>query len=191
MMQSKTKLVFIILALPVIILYACKKYKDPPNAEPDPRLAERGFYCNDPRAINYNWNFPAISDSSICIYPVDSFVGTWTFHDTIYLQSGDTESVQIKQLIFTATEDTLKAHLAVNGWCGGNVPFYVTASKYNRADVDTIPGGTFGQFLCGVQTDTLNGFINKNTGDRNTMKIDFTINSPEGIKYHRGTAVRM
>jgi hypothetical protein len=187
MMQSKTKWVFV-LALPVMIFYACKKYKDPAIATLDPRLTNH--YCNDPDAINYNWNFPGIEDSTICIYPVDSFVGTWTFHDTIYLESGDTESVQIKQLVFSATEDTLKSHLAVNGWCGGNVPFYVTASKYNRADVDTIPGGPFGQFLC-AQTDTLNGYINKNTGDRNTMKIDFTINSAEGIKYHRGTAVRM
>lgn len=189
MMQSKTKLVFILLALTAIVFYACKKYKDPPNTNLDPRLAEKGYYCNDPRAVNYNWNFPAIEDSSVCIYPVDSFVGTWTFHDTIYLQSGDTESVQIKQLIFTSTEDTLKSHLAVSGWCGGNVPFYVTANKYSRADVDTFPGGIFGQYLC-AQTDTLNGSINKNTGDPNTMKIDFTINNQQGIKYHRGTAIR-
>jgi hypothetical protein len=187
MMRSKTKSVFILLALTVIVFYACKKYKDPPDATLDPRLTNH--YCNDPRAVNYNWNFPGIEDSSICIYPVDSFVGTWTFHDTVYLPSGDTESVQIKQLVFTSTEDTLKSHLAVAGWCGGNVPFYVTASKYNRADVDTFPGGPFGQYLCS-QTDTLNGSVNKNTGDPNTMKIDFTVNNQQGIKYHRGTAIR-
>lgn len=187
-MQSKTKLVFILFTLTAIVFYACKKYVEPPPATLDPRLTNH--YCNDPLAINYNWNFPGIEDSSICIYPVDSFKGAWLFHDTIYLQSGDTESVQLRQLVFTSTEDTTKTHLAVTGWCSGNTPFFVTANRYNRADVDTFPGGPFGQYLC-TQTDTLNGNINKNTGDPNTMKVDFTISSPEGIKYHRGTAVRM
>jgi len=179
----------LLMLVTAVAFYACKKYEDPANAEVDPRLAERGYYCNDPRAVNYNWNFPAVENNAICIYPVDSFTGTWVFHDTVYLQNGDTESVQLKQLVFTATEDTAKTHLAVSGWCGGNTPFNVTATKYGRADVDTFPGGPFGQYLC-AQTDTLNGYFNKNTGDPNTMKVDFTINNQDGIKYHRGTAVR-
>ena len=189
-MRSKTKLVLMLLALPAIVFYACKKYKDPPVTTLDPRLTNH--YCNDPRAVNYNWNFPGIDDSTTCVFPVDSFIGTWIFHDTIYLPSGDTQGTTIKQLIITSTEDTAKTHLAVAGWCGGNTPFNATANKYNRADVDTFPGGPFGQFLCS-QSDTLNGYFSKNPLDTLTysLKVDFTINSASGVTYHRGIATKM
>jgi hypothetical protein len=189
MMLSKTKLGLMLLLLPPIVFYACKKYKDPSAAVLDPRLTNH--YCNDPDAVNYNWNFPGIADSTVCFYPVDYFKGTWTFHDTVYLPSGDTASTSIKQLVFSSTEDTVKTHLAVTGWCGGNTPFYVTANKYYKAEVDTFPGGPFGQFLCG-QSDTLNGSFSKNTFDtiNNSMKVDLTINGSGGVTYHRGTAIK-
>lgn len=181
-----------LLALPVVILYACKKYTDPPVTGVDPRVKDKGFYCNDPRAVNYNWNFPAIADSSVCIYAIDSFKGNWMFYDTITQVSGDTIGTSIKQLSFTSTEDTARTHMAVTGWCSGTTPFYVTANNYGRADVDTFPGGAFGQFLCG-QTDTLNGYMVKNSDTPsfyNRMKISFTINNASGTTYHSGTAFK-
>jgi len=189
MMQPKTKLRLLAVALPLLVFYACTKYKDPPATGLDPRLTNH--YCNDPDAINYNWNFPGIADSTTCFYPVDSFKGTWNFYDTVYLPSGDTASISMKQLVFTPTEDSVKAHLAITGWCGNGSAIYVTANKYYRADVDTIPGGAFGQYLCGG-TDTLNGYFMRNTDDtlQRSMKVDLTINSSEGVTYHRGTAIR-
>lgn len=47
--------VFILLALSVSIFFSCEKWKDP-NPDVDPRITERK-YCNDPEAINYNWDF--------------------------------------------------------------------------------------------------------------------------------------
>lgn len=190
-MQPKIKWALILLLVPAIVFYACKKYKDPPTTGVDPGVKDRGYYCNDPRAINYNWNFPAVPDSSICIYAVDSFKGSWTFYDTITQPSGDTVGTSIKQLTFTSTEDTALTHLSVTGWCSGVTPFYMTANNYGRADVDTFPGGAFGQFLCG-QTDTLNGYAIKNSDSfvSNRMRITFTINGQGGITYHNGTAIK-
>jgi hypothetical protein len=188
-MQSKTKVGILLLILPALIFYACKKYKEPPTAVLDPRLTNH--YCNDPRAVNYNWNFPGIADSTTCIYAVDSFVGSWTFYDTLFLPSGDTAGINIKHLTFISTEDTTRTRLAVTGWCNGNAPFYVTANNYGRIDVDTFPGGPFGQFLCD-QTDTLNGYMLKNSDSttNNRMQINFTINNAGGTVYHRGTAIK-
>lgn len=180
-----------LLVLPAVIFYACKKYQDPPTLPLDPRLTNH--YCNDPRAVNYNWNFPGIADSTTCIFAVDSFKGTWIFYDTITQPSGDTVGTSVKQLLFTSTEDTVRTHLAVTGWCSGTTPFYLTANNYGRLDVDTFPGGAFGQFLCD-QTDTLNGYALKNSDSTaislNRMRVTFTINSQGGITYHNGTAFR-
>lgn len=189
MMQHKVKIWIVAAIIPAIVFIACSKYKDPPAAQPDPRLAD-SFYCNDSRAVNYNWGFPGVPDNSICIYPVDSFLGNWVFTDTLYLPNGDTAGTIIKNLTFTSTEDTTLTRLAVTGWCSNaGTPFYITANKYRLAEVDTMLGTYPGQYLCN-NTDTLNGTFNKNTGVVNTMKIELTITNAAGTVYHKGTATR-
>lgn len=186
MMHSKIKIVVLLAIVPVVVLFACKKYVDP--TAPDIDLGTRK-YCNDPRAINYNWGFPGKPDNTECVYPVDSFIGNWSFKDYVLLPSGDTDAIILRNLTFTSTEDTVLTHLAVTGWCGGNQPFYVTANKYGKLTLDTFPGSPQGQFLC-VNTDTAIGTLNKSSYVRDTMKVDITVTNGENIKYHRGLALK-
>ena len=183
-MQSKAKILLLTLSCSVAI-YACSKYKDPDPAQPDPRL--NNPYCNDSRAINYNWGFPGKPDNSVCIYPVDPFLGSWVLTDTIYLVNGDISGVQTKNLTFTATEDTILTHLSVSGWCGGTTPFYLTANKYRKAVVDTLLIGSIGQYLCN-NTDTLSGMM---TAKTDTFRIDLAITNASGTTYHKGTAIKL
>jgi len=187
MMLSKARILILGTVATVVVFIACSKYKDPPPAAPPPDLDN--FYCNDSRAVNYNWGFPGIPNNEICIYPIDSFLGTWTFYDTIYLPSGDTASTQIKTLVFTSTEDTVLSHMAVNGWCGA-WPLYVTANKYGRAETDTLPGN-MPQYLCGG-TDTLFGTFTRQTDtvSNNKMLVDLTVNTASGTANHRGIAIK-
>ncbi len=183
-MQSKVKILSLLAACCVVI-YACSKYKDPPPAQHDDRL--NNPYCNDPRAVNYNWGFPGTPDNSVCTYPVDSFLGSWLLNDTIYFPDGAVAGTLVKNLTFSKTEDTILTHLAVTGWCSGTAPFYVTANKYKKALVDTLLVGSPGQYLCN-NTDTLSGSL---TTQSDTIRIDFTITNAGGTTYHKGTAVKL
>lgn len=189
-MQTKTKLLIILLLAPALIFYACKKYQDPPDATFPSELTDH--YCNDPRAVNYNWNFPGIEDSLVCVFPVDSFQGSWTYYDTTYLPSGDTAGTAIRNLVFTSTEDSVKMHMTVAGWCSANATFNVTANKYNRSELDSLPGSYSGQFFCS-QADTAVGAFYKDVSDTtsfNKMVVDITVTSGETIQYHKGVAIR-
>jgi hypothetical protein len=189
MMRSKLKLILLAAIVPAVLFYACKKYEDPARPDIGNGLDGR-YYCNDPIAINYNWNFPGHPDNTKCIYPVDSFLGTWAFKDYVLLPNGDTDAVVDRMLTFVSTEDSIERHLAVTGWCTGNTPFYLTATKYGKAEVDTLPGGSPGQFLC-VTTDTLNGkFLKSAYQSGDSMKVDLSVSDVDGIKYHKGIAIK-
>lgn len=172
--------------LPLLTWYACTKYKDP--AKPDVNLERR--YCNNPLAFNYNWNFPGIADSSICLFPIDKFKGAWLFTDSVFTPDATLVEVLSKTLTFSATEDTLMQHMSVTGWCSGS-SIAVTANKYGRALSDTLiefsPGA---QMICG---DTLSGSFYTYPDSvllPATMKIDFTQSTIEGTRYHRGSAIK-
>lgn len=188
MMHSKLKPGLLIAVLSAVVLFACSKYKEPPPAGHYDELDKRP-YCNDPIAVNYNWGFPGVPDSTKCIYAVDSFEGSWLFKDTVLLPNNDIAEIVDRNLTFTSTEDTIKTHLAVTGWCNGNIPFYITANKYGRATIDSLPVGVPGQLLC-VSTDTLNGNFNKRPYGPDTMKIELTITNAGGTRYHKGIAIK-
>ncbi len=170
---------------------ACSKYKDPPRTGLDDRLDKH--YCNDPRSVNYNWGFPGIPDSTICIYPVDPFLGTWIFTDSVSRQGGDSVTVQVKTLVFASTEDTVLTHMAVHGLCSDSEPFYITANKHGFAYVDSLFEFNAGQLFCS-SGDTLTGFINFNTDSaaitRGTLMFNLSVSSADGIIYHKGAAVK-
>lgn len=186
MMPTKIKgLLLLLLMGTAATFYACSKYKDPPPGVPNDELKNRR-YCNDPRAINYNWGFPGTPDSTLCFFPIDSFQGAWKLYDTTLLPDGSISNTQVKNLVFTKSEDTLRTHLAVTGWCTGGMPFYITADKYNKAFVDTMLSGSPGQYICN-NTDTLSGELRQG---KDTLNIDFMITGATGTTYHKGTAVR-
>ncbi len=187
-MRSKLKLILLVVVAPALLFFACSKSKDPARPNLGNGLDGR-YYCNDPKAVNYNWGFPGHPDNNTCIYPIDSFLGTWAFKDYVLQPNGDTDAVIDRMLTLSSTEDTVHTHIAITGWCGGNVPFYITANKYGKAVVDTFPGSALGQFLC-VNTDTLNGNFIKAAYKGDSIKVDLTVNDAAGLKYHKGVAVK-
>lgn len=192
MENKKVKIIGLFAVAALVNVMACSKYKDPPETGLDDRLGTH--YCNDPRSVNYNWGFPGIPDNDICIYPIDSFLGTWLFTDSMSRQDGDSFIVQIRTLRFTATEDTALTHLAIYGLCDDDVtPVYVTANQYSVAYVDTLFEEGAGQLFCN-SADTLTGFINLSTdtavAPSGTMIFNLTVSTNEGIIFHRGTAIK-
>ncbi len=133
MMRNPTKLISIAAALTAVGFYACSKYKDPPKADP---VDTGSHYCNDSRAVNFNWGFPGIPDSTSCVFPVDSMLGSWVYTDSVFLPNGNLQGITIRNLSFAATEDSTLTHMAVSGWCTGS-PVAITINKYGQAYVDT------------------------------------------------------
>lgn len=184
-MRNPTKIIGITAALAAVLFYACSKYKEPPKADP----AETGrHYCNDSRAVNFNWGFPGTPDNDTCVYPIDSMLGNWVFTDSVFLPNGNFQNVFTRNLNFTATEDTSLSHIAVSGWCNG-APIYITVDRYNLANVDTLLTGAYGQLLCSA-TDTVSGTFQKEANIKDTMNINITISGTTGVTFHKGKALR-
>lgn len=187
------KLVLVLLAVGVFI-FSCKKYKDP-NPATDPRIATRK-YCNDPKAVNYNWDFPGVPDNSVCFYPTDIFKGGYSFTDSIYRadNSFDSASSLITYTLHIIPNTTNKFSLV--GFCGNGDSLKFTAERTSyRANADTTiklndTTLVYGQFFCSSQ-DTMTGTLIRPKGDSVRLLIDFTVHSVTGINFHRGTAIKL
>lgn len=176
-------------------LSSCKKWTDP-QPPYDPRLGENR-YCNDPEAVNYNWNFPGVADNSVCIFPADLFKGTYTFTDSIYNSESVFDSAR-PQTIYTLHLIALgKRSLRIVGFCNSmdSLKFTAERSTY-RAGADTTiflndTTKVHGQFFCRTQ-DTLTGFVMKNQNDSagKTIRFDLRVVSDTGVFFHRGTAYK-
>ncbi|HRO42122.1 MAG TPA: hypothetical protein PL009_04775 [Flavipsychrobacter sp.] len=175
------------------ILFSCKKWSDP-AAPQDPRLDDNK-YCNDPEAVNYNWNFPGQPDNSVCIFPADLFKGTYLFTDSIYNSQNVFDSARSQNIFTLQVFPIGKRTLRILGFCGltDSLKFTAERSTY-RATADTTiflndTTKVYGQFFCRTQ-DTLTGFFMKSHTDTNALKIDLQVISDTGIYFHRGTAVK-
>lgn len=178
-------LLFVMLGM----LLACSKgYEADPNADIDLSTP----YCNDPEAVNYNWDFPGTPDSTVCFFPRDVFEGTYLLTDTIF--SPDYDINDIKTFTVSLVPRDVK-HLGFTGFCSNDTLDF-TADRFFKATADTtITQDSVvlrGQLSCRV-VDTINGYIrnlDKTMGKGTTIRINFTIASDTGINYHIGTAIK-
>lgn len=177
----------------LLFFAACTPWKDSAPPE-DPRIKERK-YCNDPRALNYNWGFPGLSDSAACIYPADIFAGEYSYTDTIYFADLTPDSTlpgKTYTLLLTALSYN---KLSVKGFCPTGQEISLTAERTTfQAHIDTTIQASdttwgYGQFLC-READTLTGYITKSRTDSLLLSIQWTVVSDTGIRIHRGTAIR-
>lgn len=186
------KIIALFLLVPVF-LFSCEKWSDP-VAPDDPRLYENK-YCNDPEAVNYNWNFPGVPDSAVCIFPSDLFNGTYLYTDSIYDSENVFDAAKSQNTYTLQIIPLGKRTLRVVGFCGLNDSLKFTAERSSyRATADTTifindTTKVFGQFFCRT-LDTLTGSFMKNQEDSLSLKIDFLVVSDTGTFYHRGTAIR-
>ncbi len=160
---------------------ACKKYQDP-DPQTDPRIQD--LYCNDPSAINYNWNFPGIPDNSTCFYPTDVFEGNYTYYDSTINDDFDVLAVDTFNISLVKV-DTVR--MTMSGFCAGS-PLSVTADQYLKLVIDSLQGD--GQQLC-LTTDTIIGGGKKITVlDTTNITFSYTIDDGTANTMHKGTAIK-
>ena len=172
---------------PVLILFlsfgaSCEKYVDTPLERND-SLNHRP-YCNDPRAVNYNWNFPGYSDSSVCIYPSEVFEGVYNFNDKIFAADGET-LIDSAVLSFEFLKQDFEKLELVN-FCTPNQTIRLTATRFSTASIDTLE--PYGQIFCRPQ-DSVTGIFT--VLNKDSVRLDLRVVSDSGINFHRGIAVQL
>ncbi|PZF70844.1 hypothetical protein [Taibaiella soli] len=171
----------IIIILAVTGFLACKKYSDP-QGQSDPRLSRP--YCNDPVAVNYNWDFPGTPNDSVCFYPSQVFSGTYSYQDSVYLPDNSLAYVTpVTMHLWPLT----RTNIRITGFCPNGDSLNFTATRYYTASNDTLLG--LGVPICS-NLDTLTGTLTKYQTNDTFMLVDFTVVSDTGTTYHRGTAYK-
>lgn len=188
--MRKFLIIFTLLALGAGVFYSCKKYSDPAPGN-DPRLTRP--YCNDPLAVNYNWDFPGKPDNTTCFYPSDLFAGTYYCRDTVtsgVFLSADSFFVEI------LASSTDKSKITVRGdFCGPGSNFIVlmTANVSYSANVDTTAGDSTtlhnGQLFCHPY-DTLTGTISRDRASDSVIFLSFQVYSDTASYTITGRAVK-
>jgi hypothetical protein len=168
-------------AMALLLLFSCKKYKDP-DPQTDPRIQD--LYCNDPSAINYNWNFPGIPDNTTCFYPSDVFAGNYTYYDSTL--NDDLDVIAMDTFTISLVKiDTVR--MTLSGFCTG-APLSITADQFLRLVLDSIDGD--GQQLC-LGADTMIGGGKKVTVlDTTNITFSYEIESGNARTTHKGTAIK-
>jgi hypothetical protein len=185
--MKKTSIAILLFITAIGIFLSCKKYKDSKPVT-DPRLNKH--YCNDPNAVNFNWDFPGIPDNSVCFYPTDVFQGVYEFHDSVFLKTSglyihaDTVVITIHKLSNTK--------FSMLGFCPSGDSLIFTAGASFTGTADTTVGDTLtnrGQLFCSV-ADTINGSITKDRIDTGgLLTFYFQVYSDTGVTtLHIGTA---
>lgn len=171
-------LVFIVGCL---LLQGCDRYEDTPLPY-DNRLDS--LYCNDPRAVNYNWNFPGTPDSSVCFYPSDVFKGDYIFYDVRLDADGDTLEQKEKTIHLEAID---LQKLLLTGWCEQDPQkdIFITGYRQQNAAIDSVIA--FGQTACDAQ-DTLTGIMQRIGTD--SLNYQFKLHTPTGVFSHNGLAIK-
>ena len=184
--------VFIILlfATSTAVLLSCAKWKDPAPKD----LGLTNPYCNDSKAVNYNWGFPGRPDNSVCFYPNSLFVGTYMYYDSVYRDTlfvgADSTMITIS---YPSAADPTHTKMDLTGICGLDIK--LTALPGYQATVDTLIGDTTtstqGQYYCGAH-DTLNGIISRSRIDSPTvLHMSFIVVTDSVSATHNGTAKKI
>ncbi len=155
----------------------------------DPRLQRP--YCNDPEAVNYNWDFPGVPDNSLCYYPTEVFVGRYAFEDTQYYSSDYVpKGVESYTLELEAIDRT---RMVLKGFCADDQGFALKAGRFFRASLDSLVLDSLtigGQFFC-QSLDTLSGYVQYLGGDPAGIQIRFRQGTDTNVVFHTGTAYRL
>ncbi len=170
-----------LITLSILFLLSCKGYKDPAPFT-DPRIVNK--YCNTPSAINYNWNFPGVPDSTTCIFPAQIYSGNYFYRDSIFNSSGLLLNEDSFPLTFIQIDTT---RLKIIGFCTGDT-IHATATRFYKFIIDTVVGR--GQLFCNP-LDTISGNGSKfDLTDTLNIKLVYEVATDTGIVYHAGTATK-
>ncbi len=165
----------------MLLIQNCKKYTDPPIIKIDTFTSK---YCNIPTAVNYNWGFPGNIDNSICVFPADVYVGSYTFYDSLQDANGIYLPNDTFNLNILKNTDTT---LFIQGLCANAIQLNARAYKNLRLTLDST--NNKGQAFCS-SADTINGLgILKNYGD-STFSFTYNVYTPAALELHKGTVTK-
>lgn len=153
-------------------------------------------YCNDPDAINYNWDFPGRPDNSTCFYADEVFKGTYELTDSLLNADfiPDTPSKATFLITISAID---KKHLRMSGYAMNSIctltSLALTADRYYKATIDSFfvppPDSAYLPGMPVCSTDTLSGYISINPkGD--TLKLVFSVQGDTGLYYHQAIGIK-
>lgn len=191
--RSITYIIATVTLAAAAIIWGCKKEETNLVANPDDVRLDR-LYCNDPEAINYNWNFPGTPDNKTCFYPIDIFGGTYQFTDSIFDADYKPDTV-LKYPIRLFSINSSRVRIGITGFCEKDT-LTLTADRFYKAFIDSLDAvvNGFDTKLAGQLTcrtvDTINGYIQKSQSDSTKLSVYFTILSDTGTSYHKGTAIK-
>lgn len=164
----------------LFILASCHPYEDP-DAFTDPRIKDP--YCNDPSAVNYNWNFPGVPDNSTCIYPGDVFAGSYLLMDTVLDENLE---VHYTRSFPIAVSKIDSIRFKISGYCAG-VELHAHTNRYLKFTLDSLVED--GQALC--DQDTITGGGEKlSFFDSTGFYMDYEIYADTGMTRHHAKAVK-
>lgn len=158
----------------LLFVAACKPYKDP-DPITDPRLTNP--YCNDPSAVNYNWDFPGVPDNSVCFYPSDVFAGQYIWRDTVLDNNLLPISFDSTLVTITKTDTT---RLAITGKCN---TLNLTATRFLSITIDSVIGN--GQQFCRMGDTIVGNGIKSSVADTTSFTINYVIYSDTGNSTHK------
>lgn len=166
----------------VMLIMGCKRYKDP-SPFTDSRISKP--YCNDPSAINYNWDFPGIPDNSTCIYPAQIFAGNYLFKDSLIDSIGNVMAIDSFPLQIQMVDSS---HLQITGFCGSLI-HTAKANRFYTFTLDSLVGN--GQTYCAGSQDIISGKASK-TGifDSTQFTMQYLLQTSTGSSNHHGTAIK-
>jgi hypothetical protein len=170
------------IAMLILFFCSCKRYKDPAPFT-DNRIHTP--YCNEPAAINYNWDFPGIPDNKVCIFPAQIFKGYYFYRDTVLDNTGLVTATDSFPISITQIDTT---HLNIVGFCGAKI-HTAKANRFYTFTLDSLIGN--GQNLC-TTNDTIWGKGQKTgIGDTTLIKFFYTTLQNHDTVSHYGTATKL
>ncbi len=172
---------FLFSMLSLLVFFSCKKYKDP-DPFSDSRI--KNHYCNDPSAVNFNWDFPGIADNTVCIYPSDIFERNFTMFDTTI---NDVDSVLNTSFYDIEISKIDSTKLTLKGFCGATI-FTAKANRYLKFELDSIV--YFGQLFCNPSDTIIGNGYRKTFADTTAFYFNYVLQTPNGIEKHKTFAVK-
>jgi len=175
------------IAAACMLLGACTKNTDKKGPDISDQLNRK--YCNIPRAVNYNWNFPGIEDNSTCFFATDFYEGSWMFVDTV--KSRDETVIRIDTLGFDLrkmAQDTTYQKMTMTGWCGTEA-LTINVDRFYLARTDSFDNNQGWQKICGNR-DSVLVEMRKSLLDTTQLTIHIIQYLPDSVLYHSGTGIR-
>ncbi len=176
-----------VVVLGIFAFASCTKGED--TASPDISDLLTNRYCNNPNAVNYNWNFPGIEDNATCFFSYYFYEGDWIFIDTIRRSDSSIVGVETYYLNFEKIiPDTSESLMAMSGWCS-SASLIIHVDRFYFARTDSFDNNGGWQKMCS-NSDSIFVQMRKDIVDTTALDINIQEVKNNETFFHRGKGKR-